>query len=44
MRFFFDRCISERIARMVRGYETAAHTIRHFDEDNRFTKTTKDVE
>ena len=39
MTFFFDRCTSPRIARMVHAYE-AVHTTRHHDDDARFTKTT----
>jgi hypothetical protein len=43
MRFFFDRCMSIRIARMINAYESE-HTIRHHDEDSRFSPTTKDEE
>lgn len=43
MRFFFDRCMPIRIARMVSAYE-ARHTVRHHDDDNRFHDRTTDVE
>jgi hypothetical protein len=43
MRFFFDRCMSIRLARMVDIFETD-HTVRHHDEDARFTPTSRDVE
>ena len=43
MRFFFDRCISIRIARMVSGFESN-HTVRHHDDDTRFGPTTQDTE
>lgn len=43
MRFFFDRCMSPRIARMVGGFEVA-HTTRHHNEDSRFDERTLDVE
>jgi hypothetical protein len=43
MTFFFDRCTSPRIARMVNAFE-AVHTTRHHDDDARFIKTTSDIE
>jgi hypothetical protein len=43
MRFFFDRCMPIRIARMVNAYESD-HTVRHHDEDSRFSPTTTDEE
>jgi PIN like domain len=43
MRFFFDRCMALRIAKMVGAYETT-HTILHHDEDSRFHKKTPDTE
>lgn len=43
MKFFFDRCISRRIARMVQEYDPD-HTARHLDDDDRFVPTTPDVE
>jgi hypothetical protein len=44
MRFFFDRCVPIKIARIVSAYASPEHTIRHHDEDIRFTKTTPDTE
>jgi hypothetical protein len=43
MRFFFDRSMPIRIARMVAAYETE-HTIRHLDDDARFADSTPDME
>src|SRR5438067_2516476 len=43
MRFFFDRCMPIRLARMVSAYE-AEHTVRHHDEDSRFNRETPDTE
>lgn len=43
MRFFFDRCISWRLATMVEAYE-AVHTARHLDRDDRFNERTPDTE
>ena len=43
LKFFFDRCVSIRVARMIAAYETE-HTIRHHDDDIRFTTTTSDVD
>jgi hypothetical protein len=43
MRFFFDRCMSIRLARMVSAFD-AEHTIRHHDEDSRFHAETPDAE
>jgi hypothetical protein len=43
MKFFFDRCISQRIARMVGAFEPV-HTVSHHDEFREFTHTTPDVE
>lgn len=43
MNFFFDRCMPSRLARMVAIFDPA-HTIRHHDDDPRFTSTTTDVE
>jgi hypothetical protein len=45
MRFFFDRCLSYRLADIVNAYEgEGGHTARHLDRDSRFTNTTPDVE
>jgi hypothetical protein len=43
MRFFFDRCMPIRVARMVNAYESD-HEVRHHDEDSRFQPTTSDEE
>ena len=43
MRFFFDRCISWRLAAMVDAYEVD-HTARHHDRDDRFNERTPDAE
>jgi hypothetical protein len=43
MRFFFDRCMSIRIARMVSAFEDS-HTVRHHDDDTRFDNRTPDEE
>jgi hypothetical protein len=43
MRFFFDRCMPVRVARMVGAYETN-HTVRHHDDDSRFHTRTEDTE
>jgi hypothetical protein len=43
MRFFFDRCMPVRLARMVSAYE-AEHTVRHHDDDSRFNPRTADTE
>ena len=43
MMFFFDRCTSPRIARAIAALETT-HTIRHHDDDGRFTTLTTDLE
>jgi hypothetical protein len=43
MRFFFDRCMSPRLARMVDAFEED-HAVRHHDHDPRFNKHTTDVE
>jgi PIN like domain len=43
MIFFFDRCTSPRIARMVHAFE-AIHSTRHHDDDARFSKSTPDIE
>jgi hypothetical protein len=43
MRFFFDRNMPLRIARMVNAYEVD-HTVQHHDEDRRFSITTPDKE
>jgi len=43
MRFFFDRNMSPRLARMIDVYETA-HQVRHHDDDSRFGPNTTDVE
>ena len=44
MRFFFDRCISIKLCRMVAILETGKHQLTHHDEDSRFTQNTKDFE
>jgi PIN domain-containing protein len=43
MRFFFDRCMPIRIARIARAYEVE-HAVRHLDEDKRFDHRTPDEE
>jgi PIN like domain len=43
MRFFFDRNMSPRLARMIDVYDIE-HTVRHHDEDPRFHKQTPDTE
>jgi predicted nuclease of predicted toxin-antitoxin system len=43
MKFFFDRCMPIRLARMVAAYEQE-HTVRHHDDDNRFHRETPDIE
>jgi hypothetical protein len=41
--FLFDRCFPAPIGRMLVQYETD-HLCRYHDDDNRFTRTTPDVE
>jgi PIN like domain len=43
MRFFFDRNMSAKLARMVDIYERD-HQVRHLDDDSRFCTTTTDIE
>jgi hypothetical protein len=43
MRFFFDRCMSFRLARMVDAFE-ASHTARAHDDDSRFNAQSPDTE
>jgi len=43
MRFFFDRCLSKRLAHMLAIYEKGSHHIVHLDDDPRFEITTPDV-
>lgn len=43
MKFFFDRCMSVRIARMMDAYD-ALHQVRHLDDDVRFQPETPDTE
>ncbi len=43
MRFFFDRNMSPRLARMIGIYERDS-TVVHHDDDGRFSPTTTDVE
>ncbi len=43
MKFFFDRNMSVYLARMI-GILERDHTVRHHDEDPRFTITTPDTE
>jgi hypothetical protein len=43
MRFFFDRNMSPRLARMVDALETH-HIVRSHDDDDRFDSSTPDVE
>ena len=43
MKFFFDRNIAARLARMLDQFDDV-HTIRHHDDDGRFTPTTPDIE
>lgn len=42
MRFFFDRCISFRLARMIDAYDPD-HTVCAHDDDPRFHATTPDA-
>ena len=46
MRFFFDRSVPHRLARMVQVYEEGpnGHQIVHLDDDGRFLHNTPDVE
>lgn len=44
MKFFFDRCMSIRLCRMVAILETGRQHLTHHDEDPRFTQKTTDVE
>jgi hypothetical protein len=44
MRFFFDRNMSPRLARMMASYAQGEHEVRAHDDDERFTATTPDVE
>jgi PIN like domain len=44
MNFFFDRCMSIRLAHMAAALEDNAHIIRHHDDDPRFCQKTSDVE
>ncbi len=43
MRFFFDRNMSPRLARMVDIYERD-HSVIHHDDDGRFIPTTTDID
>ncbi len=43
MRFFFDRCMSWRLARMVDVYDDA-HSALALDHDDRFSEKTPDTE
>ncbi len=43
MNFFFDRCMSQRLCRMVAALEAGAHQVTHHDLDPRFTQTTPDI-
>src|SRR3954451_25325264 len=43
MRFFFDRNMSPRLARMVDIYERE-HRVSHHDEDDRLSPKTTDIE
>jgi hypothetical protein len=43
MRFFFDRNMSPRLAQMIDIYDRE-HSVRHHDEDSRFTPRTADVD
>jgi hypothetical protein len=44
MRFYFDRCVPIRIARMVRGLDGHEHEFRHQDEDERFPPEMEDID
>lgn len=44
MRFFFDRCMSIRLCKMVSILEAGGHDFSHHDEDPRFTPNTPDTE
>ena len=43
MRFFFDRNLAFRLARMVDALEVE-HTVRSFDDDDRFNPKTPDID
>lgn len=43
MRFFFDRCISHRLARALDALDQE-NEIRHLDHDERFTPKTADID
>lgn len=43
MNFFFDRCVAFRLARMLDAYDRDS-TIRHLDDDSRFSANTPDIE
>ena len=44
MKFFFDRCMSIKLCRMVAILETGRHHLVHHNEDSRFTEHTQDTE
>lgn len=44
MKFFFDRCMSIKLCRMVAILETGRHHLAHHNEDSRFTEFTQDTE
>ena len=43
MNFFFDRCVGERLARMLDTYD-AKNSITHQDDDTRFAQIAADVD
>lgn len=44
MKFFFDRCMSINLCKMVSILESGRHDFTHHDEDARFTQKTPDTE
>src|SRR5947209_6199521 len=42
MNFFFDRCMSCRLARMIDIFDLD-HAVRHHDDDGRFDEHTEDI-
>lgn len=43
MKFFFDRCLSIHLARMIGNFERM-HNVVHQDDENKFTADSEDVE
>ena len=44
MKYFFDRCMSIKLCKMVAMWESGKHDVVHHDDDGRFDENTKDVE